>query len=172
MEINRNLLEKYRPALDSAVGLLAVRARSRREIEQRLLRAGFDEEVVSMVLYKLEREKLLDDEDFSVQWVESRKRKYGASRIAMELRMKGVDPETAEAALACCSEEDELETAVSLARRKIRSDRKSCDDRKLFQRVTAFLVRRGYSWEIAKKAWEAALAEESEEEPEDELEDE
>lgn len=161
MELRPELLEQYRPALDRAVGLLAIRARSRREIEQRLLRAGYDEEVVSMVLYKLEREKLLDDEDFSVQWVESRKRKYGSTRIAMELRMKGVDPETAEAALACCSEEDELETAAALARRKIKSDRDSCDRRKLFQRVTAFLVRRGYSWDIAKKAFEEALEEPS-----------
>ena len=147
MELRPELLEQYRPALDRAVGLLAIRARSRREIEQRLLRAGYDEEVVSMVLYKLERE--------------SRKRKYGSTRIAMELRMKGVDPETAEAALACCSEEDELETAAALARRKIKSDRDSCDRRKLFQRVTAFLVRRGYSWDIAKKAFEEALEEPS-----------
>ena len=162
MELRPELLHQYRPALDRAVGMLAVRARSRREIEQRLLRAGYDEEVVSMVLYKLEREKLLDDEDFSVQWVESRKRKYGSSRIAMELRLKGVSAEAAEAALACCSEEDELETATSLARRKIKSDRDACDSRKLFQRVTAFLVRRGYSWDIAKKAFEEALEEASE----------
>ena len=162
MELRPELLQQYRPALDRAVGMLAVRARSSREIEQRLLRAGYDEEVVSMVLYKLEREKLLDDEDFSVQWVESRKRKYGSSRIAMELRLKGVSAEAAEAALACCSEEDELETATSLARRKIKSDRDACDSRKLFQRVTAFLVRRGYSWDIAKKAFEEALEEASE----------
>ena len=162
MEIRPELLQQYRPALDRAVGMLAVRARSKREIEQRLLRAGYDEEVVSMVLYKLEREKLLNDEEFSVQWVESRKQKYGSSRLAMELRMKGVSPEAAESALACCSEEDELETASALARRKIRSDRNSCDSRKLFQRVSAFLVRRGYSWDIAKKAFESALEEDSE----------
>lgn len=49
------LLRQYRHALDRAVGYLAARARSRHELESRLLRCGYRPATVEMVLYKLER---------------------------------------------------------------------------------------------------------------------
>ena len=59
------MVRQYRFALDRAVGYLAARARSRREIEQKLLQAGYRPCTVEMVIYKLQRENLLDDADFA-----------------------------------------------------------------------------------------------------------
>ncbi|MGN1370213.1 MAG: regulatory protein RecX, partial [Aristaeellaceae bacterium] len=85
------MVRQYRFALDRAVGYLAARARSKQEIEQKLLQAGYRPCTVEMVLYKLEREHLLNDADFARQWVESRAHhKLGRSRIALELRRKGI----------------------------------------------------------------------------------
>ena len=50
---------------ERALGLLAVRARSRRELERRLLQAGFEAEEVADVLERLERVGLVDDEAFA-----------------------------------------------------------------------------------------------------------
>ena len=95
------IVRQYRFALDRAVGYLAARARSRREIEQKLLQAGYRPCTVEMVIYKLQRENLLDDADFARQWVESRQHhKLGRSRIAQELRRKGVSQDEAEEALS------------------------------------------------------------------------
>ena len=150
------LLHQYPRALEKAVSLLAERARSRKEIEDSLRFAHFDAEVISLVLYKLEKENLLDDQQFSKQWVQSRMKKYGSARISRELQMKGLDRETAESALEEYSEEDELHSAVLLAEKKIRSMRSETDRKALFRRVTGMLVRRGYSWEIARKAFSLA----------------
>jgi regulatory protein len=152
------LLHQYPSALNDAVTLLAVRNRSRLEIRQSLLRRKYDHAVIEMVLFKLEKEKLMNDEEFSAQWVQARMSKYGPIRIARELRMKGIDRDmTGSAIQEVLTEDQELENAVLLAMKKLRTEKTDAEEIKRLQRITSFLVRRGYSWEIARKAYEMAL---------------
>ena len=102
-----------------------------------------------MVLYKLEREHLLNDADFARQWVEARSgRKLGRSRIAQELRRKGIDADEAEEALSAIGEDAQLADAEKAAARA-KSDE---DPRKTYQRIAAMLARRGFRWDITKEA--------------------
>jgi len=158
------MVRQYRFALDRAVGYLAARARSTREIEQKLLQAGFRPSTVEMVIYKLQRENLLDDADFARQWVESRQsHKLGRSRIAQELRRKGVSQEEADEALSVIDDEDQLAGAVALAEKAAARIEPGEDIRKASSRIAGMLVRRGYSWDIAKQAIQQALSNEIEE---------
>lgn len=150
-------IHQYPPALDRAVRMLAERSCSRREIERKLTLARFDPDVTDLVLFKLEKENLLNDREFTVQWVHSRSRKYGASRIRQELRTKGIDEDIASEILEDLSEEEQLCQAVALAVKKIRSLQSSCEEKKWKQRITAFLIRRGYSWDLSLKAFEEAM---------------
>ena len=150
-------IHQYPPALDRSVRMLAERSCSRREIERKLTLARFDPDVTDLVLFKLEKENLLNDREFAMQWVHSRSRKYGASRIRQELRTKGIDEDIASEILEDLSEEDQLRQAVALAVKKIRSLQPSCEEKKWKQRITSFLVRRGYSWDLALKAFEEAM---------------
>lgn len=155
------MVRQYRLALDRAVGYLAARARSKREIQQKLLQAGYRPCTVEMVIYKLEREHLLDDADFARQWVESRStRKLGRSRIAQELRRKGISQEEAEEALSTIEDEDQLSGAVALAERAAVRIKPGEDLRKAASRIAGMLARRGYSWDIAKEAIRLALSDE------------
>ncbi len=149
------MVRQYRFALDRAVGYLAARARSKREIEQKLLQAGYRPCTVEMVLYKLEREKLLDDGDFARQWVDSRSNhKLGKNRIAQELRRKGVSSEEAEAALESLDDEEQLAGAIALVEKAAARLKKDEDLRKAKARIAAMLARRGYGWDIAREAIE------------------
>ena len=153
------MVRQYRAALDRAVGYLAARARSRREIEQKLLQVGYRPCTVEMVLYKLEREKLLDDADFARQWVESRvHHNLGRSRIAQELRRKGVSADDAEAALSSIVAEDQLVGAAALAEKAAARIKPGEAVRKAHNRIAAMLARRGYGWDIAKEALEQVMA--------------
>lgn len=155
------MVRQYRFALDRAVGYLAARARSKREIEQKLLQAGYRPCTVEMVIYKLQRENLLDDADFARQWVESRQHhKLGRSRIAQELRRKGVSQEEAEDALSVIEDEDQLAGAVALAEKAAARIKPGEDMRKASSRIAAMLARRGYSWDVAKEAIRQALSDE------------
>ena len=155
------MVRQYRFALDRAVGYLAARARSKREIKQKLLQAGYRPCTVEMVIYKLEREKLLDDADFARQWVESRStHKLGKSRIAQELRRKGISQEEAEEALADIEEDDQLAGAIALAEKAATRIKPGEDPRKAANRIAGMLARRGYSWDITKEAIRQAMSDE------------
>ena len=156
------MVRQYRFALDRAVGYLAALACSTREIEQKLLRAGYRPSTVEMVIYKLQRENLLDDADFARQWVESRQHhKLGRSRIAQELRRKGISQEEAEDALSVIDDDDQLSGAVALAQKAAAHIKPGEDMRKAASRIAGMLARRGYSWDIAKQAIAQALSDEN-----------
>lgn len=157
------MVRQYRHALDRAVAYLAARARSSREVEQKLLQAGYRPCTVEMVLYKLERENILDDADFARQWVESRStHKLGRSRIAMELRRKGIDADEAEEALSAIDDDDQLQGAIAIAQKAAARIKPGEDPRKSASRIAGMLARRGYSWDIAKVAIERALGDQDE----------
>lgn len=138
----------YPHALEVAVNYLSLRERSEREIVSRLRRSCYDEEVIARVMETLQRHGFVSDSRFAEQWVNRRAGKYGRGRIAQELKMKGVSGEDAQKALTEFAEEDELTAAKKQAEkitRRVQGDR---------QKIIQALVRRGYSWALARKAAE------------------
>src|SRR6266511_6483113 len=77
---------------DRALRLLAVRPRSRREMESRLRSAGFDSEMVAEELTRLEEVGLLDDHRFAQEFAEHAlgRRLSGRRAVASSLAAKGV----------------------------------------------------------------------------------
>ena len=80
---------------DKVLKFLSFRARSEFEINEYMLRKGWNEETRKKILEKLNRLQLIDDEAFARQWIEFRThgRPEGKTLIKMELRRKGVDKE-------------------------------------------------------------------------------
>ncbi|RPA66061.1 regulatory protein RecX [Gordonia oryzae] len=139
-----------------ALRLLGVRARSRGEMQERLVRRGFDADTVAEVMRRLDSAGLLDDEDFAAEWVWSRQTHSGRGRVALrhELKAKGVDAATIESVLSNIDPEDERAVASRLVAKKLTprvleqvADRAVRD--KHFRRLVGMLVRRGYSQSMA-----------------------
>ncbi len=151
------LLHQYPDALNTAVAMLARRACSRKEISDKLAARGFCEEVAALVLFKLEKEKLLNDQDFSEQWVRYRSGgNYGPAKIYRELRYKGVDEETAREAVSAVDEKTQSQAAFDLAVKGFRKAKPGEDFRKVRQRILRSLVSRGFDWETACDACDRA----------------
>lgn len=159
------LVHQYPDALDRAVRLLAVRSRSRGEIEQRLTQRGYLSDTIEMVVYKLEKESLLDDEAFARAWAKARAaHQIGAARILQELRIKRVDSAIAEAAVAELAEDDQQEQAAALAAKLLKRHRSEPPaDAK--RKTLAAMQRRGYAYGEAIRAVQTAM-ENREEDPE------
>ena len=143
----------YPHALEAAMKFLALRERSQQEIRARLRRSCYDEGVIDRVLNTLSGHDLVCDARFAEQWTESRSRKYGRGRIAQELRVKGVSEADAKKALDALPEEQEYARAVEQARKVCRKFR---DDPK---KIAQSLMRKGYSWAMARRAAEEAIRE-------------
>ena len=145
---------------ERALRLLAVRSRSRAELQQRLERAGFEPEEVEVAIADLERVGLVDDERFAQELAEHHRRRGDGRRVGLAaLRVKGVDRSLAERVVEESQPEDEAERAAEVASRRLprlRGLEPEVRRRRLFD----FLLRRGYDFEIARSAAERALAEE------------
>lgn len=147
------LQQQYRKALDKAVSLLALRACSKGEINNKLSASGYSDCTVQLVLYKLQKESLLDDASFTDQWTEYRSmHRYGPRRIASELKRKGVSDELIEKAVDSISSDTQIEQAVHIAEKYAKQAHKGDDCRKIKQRAIAAIIRRGYSWGTAEEA--------------------
>jgi regulatory protein len=145
---------------DRALGLLAVRARSRRELEYRLLRAGFEASEVADELVRLEAVGLVDDEAFAHQVAEHElvRRRSGRRAVVSRLAAKGVGRETIDRVLEEVAGEPDEGRALELAR--TRTDRLgNLAPEQALGRLVAFLGRHGYEPEVARSAARAALRE-------------
>ena len=143
----------YPHALEAAMKFLALRERSEQEVRSRLRRSCYDENTIQRVLDTLGLHDLVSDTRFAETWVHARSRKYGKNRIAQELRMKGISSQEAQAALEALPEEEEYRRALDQAQklcRKFQNDPK---------KIAQSLMRKGYSWSLAKRAAEEAVRE-------------
>lgn len=159
------LPRQYPEALNTAVSLLAQRARASGEIRQKLEAKPYMEDTIDMVLYKLEKEKLLDDEAFAREWAASRARsQMGKNRIMQELLKKGIDRETARMALEEIDQEEKEDAATVLACRLIRRHWDENDKRKAMNKILMAMARRGYGYDDSRRAIQHAMERMEEEE--------
>ena len=170
MEVDTDALKEwllprqYPMALNDAVALLAQRAHASGEIASKLRRKLYMEDTIEMVLYKLQKERFLDDAAFARDWAASRARgQMGRTRILQELRMKGIPAEMAQNALEELDEEEKDDAARALARKLLRRYAGEADERKAMQKLLAAMARRGYGYEDSRTAIEQAIAEMDEE---------
>lgn len=103
--------------LELAARALEHRDRSRREVDERLAKAGIDEERRAEALDTLERVGYVDDERFAMARAGAlADRGYGDEWIRHDLGEHGVEAESAEAAIAGL--DPERERAVALIARR------------------------------------------------------
>lgn len=153
-----------------ALLLLDHRARSRQEMQDRLIALDFTPDVVEDVIADLERDRLIDDALFAREWVRQRHQRRGKSKAILdrELRAKGIAASIRGEALDIIDEDDEQEKARELAVKKARSVKYDCsanrdDYAKALRRIVGVLARRGFpqgmSMMVARQALDQRLAE-------------
>ena len=142
---------------ERALRLLAVRPRSRRELEVRLRRAGFEPDEVEDELARLEAVGLVDDEAFARELAEHHvtSRRSGRRAVMGALAAKGVSRRVIEEAVAGLGE-DEQDRALELARERAPRLAGLPPD-KAFGRLSSLLMRRGYDPTTARDAARQAL---------------
>ncbi|MEV0292769.1 recombination regulator RecX [Nocardia sp. NPDC050710] len=147
-------------AKEACLRLLAVRARSRAELAQRLAAKGYTADITDRALDRLAEVGLIDDAAFAEQWVHSRHTFSGKGKqaLAQELRRKGVAQVDAAPALEAITFDDEAARATDLVRRKLRTLPRDLDRDKTIRRLVGMLARRGYSQSTAFAVVKAELA--------------
>jgi regulatory protein len=144
-------------ATEAALVFLAYRPRSEREVRDRLRRGAFSQTAIDAAIARLYDWRYLDDADFARRWVENRasQRPRGQRLLQQELRQKGIAPEIAREVIAE-AELDEASAAEALARRRLPAYAGD-DPAAVRRRLSAYLARRGYGYDVIRVALERAL---------------
>lgn len=142
MKATRNLSAAKRIAYQ----LLKFRARSEKEIRDRLRQKGFPAEIIQQTIDYLYKLKYLNDQEFALAWTNSRILKpLGLRRIAFELKQKGIANEIIKETFeGIKGGYTQFDTVMDLARAKFKKMR-DVEENKAKQRIFSFLARRGFS---------------------------
>lgn len=134
---------------------LTGRARSRRELSDKLAAKNVPAEVATRLLDRFEELGLVDDDAFARSWIAARGsdgsgggKGLAKRALAQELRRKGVDDEVAREALDDIDPEDEEAAARTLVRKKLRTLTR-VDDTTATRRLVGMLARKGYGSAMA-----------------------
>lgn len=140
---------------ESAAGMIGRRALSKKELQDRLVKKGADQEDAQNAVDWLEEIGAVDDASYAgVIARHYAGRGYGSARVKEELRRRGVDRSLWADALAELPEAEEA--IIAYVRKRSHGD---LSDPKELKRLTDALVRRGFSWGDIRSALGGYLAE-------------
>ena len=134
--------------------------KSRAQLESVLRRRNCPDEVAVAVLDRMEEVGLVDDTAYAGMLVRSQQSGRGLARraLAHELRRKGVDDETAQAALDGVDPADEEQRARELVAKRLRSMH-GLEPQVQTRRLAGMLARKGYGGELAMRVVRDAVRE-------------
>lgn len=155
-----DLADRLKKYLENTYRYLAIRNRSEKEIRDYLTKKKAAPEIIEHIVSLLKEQKFLNDETFARSWVAQRARfrPKGKSALKFELQQKGIAKEIIEQVLSEEQEDlpDELTQAMRLIEKRVEK-MKDKPRQEIYNKVGAFLARRGFSWEIIKKAIDTHL---------------
>jgi regulatory protein len=150
-------------AKNIAINYISYRPRSSKEVVDHLTKKGFTRECAEDVARRLRAIRMINDLEFAHAFVRDRLKRKPTGQILLrqQLIMKGIPSATTDKVLAdLVSPQSQQLSALQAAKRKLQMARhstKKLDMEKQKRRLLDFLVRRGFSYEIALKTIRATL---------------
>jgi regulatory protein len=134
-------------AREKALEYLSRRPMSRKELKDKLLQKGEDEDIAEYCVQWLADNGLLDDESYAASVARHYAAKgYGQGRVRTELSRRGINRELwADAVEQMPDNSNKLDKFIA-------ARLKDPEDQAQVRKVTAALYRRGYSWEDIRSA--------------------
>ncbi len=166
---DKNVPYDQKRAWNYALWLLGRQLYTRKGIEDKLKKKETSPEDIEIILDKLVDYKMLDDENYAVIYVRSRKKNKGRHALKQELKRKGISEAHIETALDTLDEEEQQETVKELL---FRNKWRFQDPAKARNKAYAFLQRRGFDSDMIRDAIEHSFVDGIYHESEPDFEDE
>ena len=145
-EIYREIIEEVltKRAKLRVLHLLEQGDRTKKDLEEKLLKNGYPPEAAEAALAYVESFHYIDDKRYALSYIQNQSGRKGRARIQMELRRKGVPQEYIDQAFQEMEEETDTEAVIRELVQKKRRGQGPMDEKEK-QRLYGFLLRRGFS---------------------------
>ncbi|MCR5432738.1 MAG: regulatory protein RecX [Lachnospiraceae bacterium] len=143
-------------AYNSAIDMLSRRDRSEKDLYDRLIKKGFEENAVADAITKLKDKHYIDDVRMAAHFISAHLSGQSLAQIKFKLMSKGIGSEDIAAAIAQVSDEavDDSETVRSrqaAAVAEILKKKKFDDNEQSSDKILASLSRKGFSYDIIRE---------------------
>ncbi|HSL89882.1 MAG TPA: regulatory protein RecX [Ignavibacteriaceae bacterium] len=139
-----------------AISFLAKRIHSKRELENKLRKKNYEIELIKAVLDELEEKGLIDDNTFANQFSDEKlnSKKWGLQKVKSELFKKGISADVIKDVVKIYADSESQQTSANdLVKKKLNLiSKRENDQKKINQKLIAFLLSRGYDYDIAREA--------------------
>jgi len=148
--------DEYPRANAAALRLLTLCDRSKKDLRERLLKKDYPAGVVERVIQQLESMDYLNDERFAVKFAVDavRRKNAGPAVVRYGLQQKGIERRIIEETVGqIFQENEEREVARQALKKRLRiGARKPEDKKETIKKLSDFLRRKGFSYDIIKAA--------------------
>lgn len=148
-----NLLkaEERNKVINSALGYLSYRQQSEKELTQKLKSKGYCESDIDLALEYCKSKNYINDKEFAISFIRDKTNlnKYGTTRIRYELLKKGVHRSIIDEVLDLDFDQ-EYGMALQLGIKRL-ANYKPDDKNGKYRKLSAYLQRKGYSYEIISR---------------------
>ena len=156
-EENKEQEQRRKECLRKSGVLLSSRDYTCSRLREKLMAAGFEEDVVASTIESLKEAHYLDDERYARSFIQAHWEDRSRARIRLDLESRGVPPEIASRVLSEETQERGTEAEIRqilklMKKRRYDPQTADWDDRNKMQ---AFLYRKGYSAASIRTAMKA-----------------
>jgi regulatory protein len=138
----------YKRAKNRAFRLLQRKDMTRKEMISKLEISRYNEYIIDSVINFLEEYRYINDREYAIKYISYNKTRKSIKQISIELVRKGIDKEVIKELLED-TEICEEDIAYSLLIKKYRNI--DSIDNKIKNRMLGYIMRKGYSYNIAIK---------------------
>ncbi len=163
MEVDDNFIkevlkaEEQNKVTNKALNLLSYRQRSEKEIYDALKRNDYEDIYINRAIESCKKHGYINDKAFAEAFTRDKVNlnKHGEHRIRHELMRKGVSENIIDEVLVL-DEDEQFQIALKLAEKRLPSYRKD-DHNARYRKLSGYLQRRGYSYDIVSKVMNIVL---------------
>ena len=126
--------------------------KTEKEIRNKLYEKSYDEDIVDRAIDFLKEYEFINDERYALMFSKDKILRSGRRKIEYDLKRKGVDDNIIECSLNSIDEEVELNNAKNTALKKYNLlKNKESDERKIYNKLSTYLLGKGYEYSLIKK---------------------
>jgi len=155
------MVDDFEKFYKAAVRFLSFRPRSEKEVRDYLTKKKCDDLTAKRIIESLKRDKFINDEEFTRMWIRERTliKPKAVRVIKMELKQKGISKELIEEAFENSDDSpSDLNLAVQLIEKKLRTIHDQSDKYKVKEKLGRFLASKGFDWDTIKAAIDQVMA--------------
>ncbi|MGB3365921.1 MAG: RecX family transcriptional regulator, partial [Acidaminobacteraceae bacterium] len=138
-------------AIRAALNFLSYKQRTVFELSKKLRDKDYDDEIIDIAMARLIELGYVNDEQYARDFVDMRKSYAGSYKLKTDLYKRGINKSIIEMVLSEIDTDTQYEELKAMCMKK-NSQSEGLSNEKKYNRVMAFLIRKGYNFADVKNA--------------------